>query len=705
MIFLYGIASYFTYTIKLALVIMSADKVSYKSNYSSSENNNLTNNDSRNTSLNDNQDIESLDSANVGVTSSLSTMPVVANRSVAEEAEIETLGGKGFFSDLMLAVKITPETKELIVPYSKRQGLLSKFCIIQQYKDPYEYPNGVKVFLVIICAVAAFIGPFQTSLIFPALTSIEKEYKTTATKTSVSVGVYLLALGVFPIYHSSISEIHGKRNVYVISFAMLFIFCLLLCLVCHNISTFIVLRFFCGVFSSSVQSLGAGTLSDLYEPEKRGTMFGIFYLGPVLAPLLAPIVGALLCNSFDWKSTQWFMLIFSAAVMFLLILCLPETSNKFGEKQMIMTQLIKEQKRTHLENNIQPHNKNPMVDLEKQDDADENELATRILTREPSVIQYKKLPNKEKLNRDEFDDDNDFFDTLAPTLSRVRTNTQKSDPKEIQHDIETDKEKLHKISTIIDENLQSYEKTGQFIQKIEYKQFLKLYLIKPLKILYYLEHPPVALSIIFCGVSYAILYYVNLTIEKSYSNAPYNFKPLYVGLCYIPNSITYIFASVFGGRYADKRLIKYKKEHNGVIFPEARLSWNVFIAVVIFPPSLLVIGWCFDKKVFWVFPLIGTALFGLASMLIIGATTSYLTDEVKGSRGIALNNFVRQICAAAACFSADKAILAMTVGWFFTFLSFIIILSSSSLILLKAKSQYFRDHSNLEKIKTKTEQL
>lgn len=641
-----------------------------------------------------NSDISSLDSQHYDRSTSSQEFKK-SNDSLSK-----TLESNGVLNDFKLAIKVSSTNADYLVPYKERQGILSRFCIIQQYKDPHLYPDAVKVFIVFICAVAAIIGPFQASILFPALRDIEREYKTTATKTNISVGVYLLALGIFPIYHSSFSEMHGKRNVYVVSFMMLFVFCLLLCLVSHNITTFIILRFFCGVFSSSVQSLGAGTLADIYEPERRGSMFGFFYLGSLLAPLLAPIIGALLCNSFNWKSTQWFVLIFSIVVLLLLVFCLPETSTDFRTKKTIIAEMIKNQQ----EQNKNSDEYEDTFDNEKQLEPNENELASRILSREPSVMHYKKIgKSNQVVNPDE--DSHDFrednFDVLAPTLNRVTTNTTKMDAVED----EVADQQLEKIKTIISENLQAFKKTGHYKEKIDYKLFFKLYFVKPLKMLLYLKHPPVILAIAFSSVSFGVLYYVNMTLEKTYSQPPYNFKPLYVGLCYIPNSVTYIIASIFGGRYVDKRLVKYKKEHNGVLFPESRLSYNVLLAVLLFPPALLIIGWCFDKKTFWVFPLLGTAIFGFSSMLIIGATNSYLTDEVKGSRGVALNNFVRQTFAAVACFTSDKAVNAMTVGWFFTFLAFVVLLASMSLLLLKKKSEYFRKNYDIEKIKLQVETL
>ncbi|CAI8506073.1 unnamed protein product [Hanseniaspora opuntiae] len=561
-----------------------------------------------------NSDISSLDSQHYDRSTSSQEFKK-SNDSLSK-----TLESNGVLNDFKLAIKVSSTNADYVVPYKERQGILSRFCIIQQYKDPHLYPDAVKVFIVFICAVAAIIGPFQASILFPALRDIEREYKTTATKTNISVGV--------------------------------------------------------------------------------GSMFGFFYLGSLLAPLLAPIIGALLCNSFNWKSTQWFVLIFSIVVLLLLVFCLPETSTDFRTKKTIIAEMIKNQQ----EQNKNSDEYEDTFDNEKQLEPNENELASRILSREPSVMHYKKIgKSNQVVNPDE--DSHDFrednFDVLAPTLNKVTTNTTKMDAVED----EVADQQLEKIKTIISENLQAFKKTGHYKEKIDYKLFFKLYFVKPLKMLLYLKHPPVILAIAFSSVSFGVLYYVNMTLEKTYSQPPYNFKPLYVGLCYIPNSVTYIIASIFGGRYVDKRLVKYKKEHNGVLFPESRLSYNVLLAVLLFPPALLIIGWCFDKKTFWVFPLLGTAIFGFSSMLIIGATNSYLTDEVKGSRGVALNNFVRQTFAAVACFTSDKAVNAMTVGWFFTFLAFVVLLASMSLLLLKKKSEYFRKNYDIEKIKLQVETL
>ena len=37
---------------------------------------------------------------------------------------------------------------------------------------------------------------------------------------------------------------------------------------------------------------------------------GIFYLGPLCGPLLAPIVGGILGQAWNWRATQWALVIY-----------------------------------------------------------------------------------------------------------------------------------------------------------------------------------------------------------------------------------------------------------------------------------------------------------------------------------------------------------------------------------------------------------
>jgi MFS family permease len=99
--------------------------------------------------------------------------------------------------------------------------------------------------------------------------------------------MYMLSMSIFPLWWSSFSETLGRRTIYLVSFA-LFVLWNIISAVSTSMGMLIVMRILGGGASASVQAVGAGTIADIWEVRERGKAMGIFYLGPLLGPLLAP---------------------------------------------------------------------------------------------------------------------------------------------------------------------------------------------------------------------------------------------------------------------------------------------------------------------------------------------------------------------------------------------------------------------------------
>lgn len=92
-----------------------------------------------------------------------------------------------------------------------------------------------------------------------------------------------------------------------------------------NMGILIGFRVLSGGAASSMQSVGAGTVADIWEPSARGRAMGMYYLGPLLGPLIAPMVGGILTQQFGWRSNLWFLTAFGAVCLVLILTALPET--------------------------------------------------------------------------------------------------------------------------------------------------------------------------------------------------------------------------------------------------------------------------------------------------------------------------------------------------------------------------------------------
>jgi multidrug resistance protein len=139
--------------------------------------------------------------------------------------------------------------------------------------------------------------------------------------------------------------------------------------------------------------------------------------------------------------------------------------------------------------------------------------------------------------------------------------------------------------------------------------FLKQAMIDPLKIILLLRYPAVAITVYYAAITFGTLYFLNVSIELTFSRAPYGYKSIIVGLLYIPNSVGYFLASIFGGRWLDKIMKREAKkkgrvDKNGklILLPEDRMQENAWLAAILFPAALIWYGWGVEKGLPWIVP-------------------------------------------------------------------------------------------------------
>ncbi|KAL7921816.1 major facilitator superfamily domain-containing protein [Trichoderma austrokoningii] len=202
--------------------------------------------------------------------------------------------------------------------------------------------------------------------------------------------------------------------------------------------------------------------------------------------------------------------------------------------------------------------------------------------------------------------------------------------------------------------------------------------LDPLKVLLFLRFPPVFITVFTAAIAFGALFISNISIQQKFSQPPYNYSQIIVGLLYLPAGLGYFIASIFGGRWIDRIMAKQaikanRYDENGklIYLPEDRFRENMWLANTMYPIGLLIYGWTLNYGVIFIVPAIGSFIFGAASMLVFSAATTMLTEFVrkKSSAGVAVNNFVRNILSCVGVIVAAPWINAIGVGWVFTAVS------------------------------------
>jgi len=421
------------------------------------------------------------------------------------------------------------------VPLSQRRGLLAHFALIPEVKYPTAYPRKTKWLITATVALSAAVAPMGSAIVMPALLPIARDFNASPTITNLSVALYMLSMSIFPLWWSSFSETLGRRTIYVTSFALFVVFAVLSA-VARNIGMLIVMRLLSGGAAASVQAVGAGTIADVWEPKERGRAMGVFYLGPLCGPLLAPVIGGGLTQRLGWRATQWLLVIYGGLVIVFLVFALPETLRK---RRDIIQEATQEARMS---------------------------LQAEVAETGPAEGE-----NNVKIGPDA----TAGATSPTPRLSLSRSTTRQSVK----------------------------------LQTRKWIAVLKRCFIDPLKIILLLRFPAVAITVYYASITFGSLYFLNISIEDTFGRPPYSFPTTIVGLMYIPNSLGYFLASIFGGRWIDyimkreaRKAGRIDEKGNLIFRPEDRMRENAWIAACCFPVAMIWYGWSVQKGVFWVDP-------------------------------------------------------------------------------------------------------
>ncbi|KAF2753404.1 MFS general substrate transporter [Pseudovirgaria hyperparasitica] len=144
-------------------------------------------------------------------------------------------------------------------------------------------------------------------------------------ETLVVLGLttYLMGLATGSVILAPLSEMYGRRPIYIVSLAF-FIVLVIPCALAKNLETILVTRFFGALAGSAMISNAPGTVADIVTDEYRALAFSIWSIGPMNGPVLGPIIGGFVFQSLGWRWTNWVVLI-GAGVALLVISTVKET--------------------------------------------------------------------------------------------------------------------------------------------------------------------------------------------------------------------------------------------------------------------------------------------------------------------------------------------------------------------------------------------
>lgn len=178
--------------------------------------------------------------------------------------------------------------------------------------------------LIVVLGAIVALGAAAIDMYLPSLPRIAEELASGSGQASLTLGAFLIGLGVGQLFHGAISDAYGRRWVLI---AGITLYCLasLGCITATTISELIAWRFVQALGAASGSVIGRAVVRDLFSMDEGAKAQSFINMAFLATPLLAPNIGGYLLVWFGWRSIFLLLCLFGAACLVMLFFRLPES--------------------------------------------------------------------------------------------------------------------------------------------------------------------------------------------------------------------------------------------------------------------------------------------------------------------------------------------------------------------------------------------
>ncbi|KAI1766321.1 major facilitator superfamily domain-containing protein [Hypoxylon sp. FL1150] len=177
--------------------------------------------------------------------------------------------------------------------------------------NPYNWPAWKTYTNSLLLIFVTFVTPLVSSICAPGVPQIMAEFgNTSSLMAGFVVSIYVLGFAFGPLLFAPMSEVYGRLITYHVC-NVGFVAFIVACALAPSLGSLIAFRFISGLFGSCPIVNGGGSIADMFPPEKRGVLIGLYSIGPLLGPVIGPIAGGFLSDAKGWRWLFWLMAIVS----------------------------------------------------------------------------------------------------------------------------------------------------------------------------------------------------------------------------------------------------------------------------------------------------------------------------------------------------------------------------------------------------------
>ncbi|KAJ7863447.1 MFS general substrate transporter [Mycena olivaceomarginata] len=205
--------------------------------------------------------------------------------------------------------------------------------------DPLNFPQWLKIAILLQVSFLAGLGPLNQAVINPAYVPLAAHFHKTTVVASYQTTIAIAFVGVGSFLWVPLANTYGRRP--------LLLFTTLLAAAsslgsgkAQTWSQLIGTRVLNGIGTSSFFTLGPGMVSDCFFLHERGRAMGIFTVFLTNSAHVAPIPGGFLAQYVNYRWCYYLPAILDLTMFFVMLFCLPETIYVRGSTPIVTSRPI-----------------------------------------------------------------------------------------------------------------------------------------------------------------------------------------------------------------------------------------------------------------------------------------------------------------------------------------------------------------------------
>ena len=164
-----------------------------------------------------------------------------------------------------------------------------------------ESQKQVNPWIVAIAVMfATFMEVLDTTVVNVSLPHIASSLAATTEEATWALTSYLVANAIILPMTGWLAATFGRKRLLLLSITG-FTLASFLCGVAPTLASLVIFRIIQGATGGALQPLSQAVLLESFEPHERGKAMGFWGLGIVVAPILGPVVGGWLTDSYSWR--------------------------------------------------------------------------------------------------------------------------------------------------------------------------------------------------------------------------------------------------------------------------------------------------------------------------------------------------------------------------------------------------------------------